>query len=63
MGTAAHIGVLFGSSFYVRQWDQKKTFILKLTPSLREPSVVQQDSTITVDMDKPDVAKEVGYLS
>jgi hypothetical protein len=35
----------------------------KLTQSLREPSIVQQDSTITVDMDKPDVAKEVGYLS
>jgi hypothetical protein len=35
----------------------------KLTPSFREPSVVQQDSKVIMDMEKPDVAKEVGYQS
>lgn len=35
----------------------------KLTPSLREPSIVQKDSNIILDMEKPDIAKEVGLLS
>uniref|UniRef100_A0A0E0B1Z0 ABC transporter domain-containing protein n=1 Tax=Oryza glumipatula TaxID=40148 RepID=A0A0E0B1Z0_9ORYZ len=34
----------------------------KHTPSLQKPSFVQQGSKVIVDMEKPDVAQEVGYL-